>query len=212
MRNLFMIFLFFIASFSTIPAFAESFLGTKYTIIEKSNLGNIKGSIDIRLDKKVTKDFLQKFALELRKNESKKYKSLFITYYLPGMTPGSGAWATSHFTPNLVVEILGATIDEEKSLLNNKNKSTGEIIGEWIDESLGAKYTLLKKNNKIIMTRKFKDGSSSEKEMIQKTHSEKRRFEEKKGNDIGEYYLIENNGSLGAYDNAGLISSMRSTK
>lgn len=135
MRNLFMIFLISIALFSTIPVFAENFLGVNYTIIEKSNLGNIKGSIDIRLEKKVTKDFLQKFALELRKNESKKYERLFITYYLPGMTPGSGAWATSHFNPKLKVEILGTTIEEEKALLNDSKKSSGQIIGEWIERN-----------------------------------------------------------------------------
>jgi hypothetical protein len=60
--------------------------------------------------------------------------------------------------------------------------------------------------------RKFKAGSGSEKEMIQKNHSGKLRFEEKEGNDFGEYYLIERNGNLGAYDSAGLISTMRAIK
>jgi hypothetical protein len=70
----------------------------------------------------------------------------------------------------------------------------------------------MKKNGKIIMVLKFKDGSGSEKEMIQKNQSGRLRFEEKGGNDFGEYYLIERNGDLGAYDSAGLISTMRSIK
>ena len=200
--------------FLAIPAFAGSFQGVKYTVVEKSNLGSIKSSIDIRLEKKVSKDFLQKLALKLRKAEPRKYDRMFITYYLPGMTPGSGAWATSHFNPNLKVKILGTTIEEEKALMSKLKDSSGKIIGEWLDESpyVGAKYTLLKRNGKIIMIRKFKDGSGSEKEMIQKKQSGKLRFEEKGGNDFGEYYLIESNGRLAVYDNAGLINTMRSIK
>jgi len=200
--------------FPAVSAFAKSFHGVSYTIIEKSSMGNIKLSIDIRLEQKVSKDFLQKLALKLRQDEPIKYDRIFICYLLPGMTPGAGAWATSHFNPNLKVEILGTTIEEEKALMSKPKDSSGEIIGEWLDESpyVGAKYTLLRRNGKIIMIRKFKDGSSSEKEMIQKKRSGKLRFEEKGGNNFGEYYLIESNGRLAVYDNAGLINTMRSIK
>ena len=199
--------------FPAIPAFAASFQGVKYTVVEKSNLGSIKSSIDIRLEKKVSKDFLQKLALKLRKAEPRKYDRMFITYYLPGMTPGSGAWATSHFNPNLEVKILGTTIEEEKALMSKPQKSSGKIIGEWLDESsYGAKYTLIKRNGKIIMICKYKDGSGSEEEMIQKKQSGKLRFEEKEGNNFGEYYLIEGNGRLAIYDNSGFGFSMRPIK
>jgi hypothetical protein len=199
--------------FPAIPAFAGSFQGVKYTVVEKSNLGSIKSSIDIRLEKKVSKDFLQKLALKLRKAEPRKYDRMFITYYLPGMTPGSGAWATSHFNPNLEVKILGTTIEEEKALMSKPQKLSDKIIGEWLDESsYGAKYTLIKRNGKIIMICKYKDGSGSEEEMIQKKQSGKLRFEEKEGNDFGEYYLIEGNGRLAIYDNSGFGFSMRPIK
>lgn len=214
MRNIVIICLISLGLFAAIPAIAETFLGVNYTVIEKKNLGNIKGSIDIRLDKKVKKDFLQKLALKLREAEPRKCERLFITYYLPGMTPGSGAWATSHFNPNLEVKIMGTTLEEEKALLNKHKNASGKIIGEWLDESpyIGARYTLIKKNSKIFMIRKFKDGSGSEKEMIQKNQSGRLRFEEKEGNDFGEYYVIERNGNLGAYDSNGLINTMCSIK
>ncbi len=129
------------------------------------------------------------------------------------MTPGSGAWATSHFNPNLEVKILGTTIEEEKALMSKPQKSSDKIIGEWLDESsYGAKYTLIKRNGKIIMICKYKDGSGSEEEMIQKKQSGKLRFEEKEGNDFGEYYLIESNGRLAIYDNSGFGFSMRPIK
>lgn len=200
--------------FPAVSAFAKSFQGVGYTIIDKSSMGSIKSSIDIRLERKVSKDFLKRLALKLRQEQSIKYDRIFITYYLPGMTPGSGAWATSHFNPNLEVNILGTTIEEEKAVMSKPKDSSGEIIGEWLDESpyVGGKYTLLKRNGKVIMIRKFKDGSSSEDEMIQKKQSGTLRFEEKDGSVSGDYYLIERNGNLGVYDNAGLIHTMRPIK
>jgi hypothetical protein len=199
-----------------VPLFvsAEHFQDVNYKIIEKNNLGTVKGNIIIGLEKKVTKEFLLKLALNLKESQPRKYEKLFIEYYLPGMTPGSGAWATSNFNPTLEAKILGTTIEEEKILNAGSKISSDEIIGEWIDESpyVGSKYTLNKKNGKIIMVRKFKDGSSSEKEMIQKNQSGRLRFEEKKGNDHQEYYLIEKNGDLGVYDSAGLISKIGAIK
>jgi hypothetical protein len=200
--------------FAVVSASAETFQGVNYIVIEKTNLGTVKGSIVTRLERKVTKELLHELALDLREAQPRRYNRFFIEYYLPGMTPGSGAWATSHFNPNLEVRILGTTIEEENALKAGPKESSDEIIGEWLDESpyIGAKYTLLKKNGKIIMVRKFKDGSGSEKEMIQNNYSGRLRFEEKDGNDYGEYYIIEKNENLGAYDSAGLISTLQAIK
>jgi hypothetical protein len=70
----------------------------------------------------------------------------------------------------------------------------------------------MKKNDKLTMVRKFIDGSGSEKEMIQVNQSGRTRFEEKGGNRHGEYYLIERDGNLGAYDQQGFIRTMRSIR
>ena len=205
-----------IATFLLFPAvsvYAKSFQGVSYTIIEKSSMGSIKLSIDIMLDKKVSDDFLRKLALKLKQSERRKYDRIFIGYYLPGMTQNAGYWATSHFNPNLEAKILGMTIDEEKALMNKSKKSSDKIIGEWLDDtSAGARYTLLKKNGKTIMILKYKDGSSSENEMVLKKKSGKLIFEEKGGNDFGEYYSIEIDGRLGLYDNEGLFNKVQSIK
>jgi hypothetical protein len=73
--------------FPAVSAFAKSFQGVSYTIIEKSSMGSIKLSIDIRLEQKVSKVFLQKFALKLRQGEPIKYDRihlLFITRHDTG--------------------------------------------------------------------------------------------------------------------------------
>ena len=81
----------------------------QYTIINEEKFLNIKTSLDIRLEFEVNKETITKIANELRKDGRRNYQRVFINYYLPGMEVGKGAWALSHFNPNLEVQILGFT-------------------------------------------------------------------------------------------------------
>jgi hypothetical protein len=193
------------------------FQGIQYTVIEneKQHIGNVsKCIISIRLEKKVTEEFLRNFALKLRENEHGKYDLFFIFYILPDMEFGRGAWATTHFNPNIEVKILGMTIEEENKLLSRKASHSGEIIGEWVDQGiLGGRYTFLKENGKFIMVTDFKDGSKLEKEMlIQRTVSGEIRLDDVKRNDFGEYFVIESDGDLGLYGENGLFRTIHSIK
>ena len=87
-----------------------------YSIIDSTAIAGIKRSLDVRLNKRVTEDTLRAIALKLKSQDSRDYDRTFITYYLPGMTVGAGAWATTHFTPDLEVKILGLSTEEEKKL------------------------------------------------------------------------------------------------
>ena len=108
-------------AFSTF-AIAEDF---SCEVIETNRLATIKCGLTVRLSKKVSRETLRQLAIKLRANECKKYDRVFITYYLPGMTVGAGAWATTHFNPNLDVRILGMTVEEEKNLLKEKKNKSG---------------------------------------------------------------------------------------
>jgi hypothetical protein len=173
-------------------------------------VSNIKCSIDVQLSERVSEDFLRQFALKLKKLEPIEYDRMFISYSLSG----ESGWATSHFNPDLEVKILGTTIEQKSKLKADIDKHEGEIIGKWIDNTYGSgTYVFFKIKNKIIMHWTFKTGEThQEKEMIQKQQSGKIRFEEKGGNDLGEYYLIESNGQLAFYDNLGFGFSMRPIK
>ena len=70
-----------------------------YSIIDSTARAGIKRSLDVRLNKRVAEDTLHAIALKLKSQDSRDYDRTFITYYLPGMTVGAGAWATTHFTP-----------------------------------------------------------------------------------------------------------------
>lgn len=183
----------------------------KYTIIESSTMHRFKRSLTVRLDRKVSKEKLRGIAKELKKRERLKYERTFIVYLLPGMTPGAGAWATTHFNPNLEVRILGLTTEQEKALADEPEKSSRKIVGKWLDEGFGlpSQFTIYRQNGKLYMEQKFTNGSRDNQEMVEKGWSSGRRFEQKQGVQFGEYFVIDRNGNLQIRDETGLINTAR---
>ena len=138
-----------------------------YKVITADRLGTIKCSLTVRLTKKIPEEKLRKLAIELRDKELKKYDRMFITYYLPGMDVGAGAWATTHFNPNLKVNILGLTKEEfqKKSKPSKENTNNSDkIIGVWAD-SLGS-VTIIGKKSGYVIVKKYVDGGGETEKLV----------------------------------------------
>lgn len=83
-----------------------------FTIIQESQLHKIKKSIDIRLQKKISEQELTKIAKYLKASKCRGFERVFMVYYLPDMTPGSGAWATTHYLgESMSVKIMNWMVD-----------------------------------------------------------------------------------------------------
>lgn len=193
---------------STASAIPED---VSYTFIYTSIVPGIKRGLSVRLSRKVSEDVLRLIALELKKQDARQYDRTLIEYLLPGMKVGAGAWATSHFDPDLELWILGLTAEEERSLLNEPEDLSREVIGTWLDESpyMGNRIIIYRKDGKLFLERKFGNGSSYEMELVQKPLTRGKRFEEKEGNKFGEYYLVDHQGNLQMWDQEGLITTLR---
>lgn len=156
-----------------------------------------KCNLDIRLNKKVDETTLTNIANELRASRT-QYNKLWIGYFLPDMTPGKGAWATTHFTPDLKVEIIGSQENQDKVMLDSAN-ADGEIYGRWKDVRPMAEciFVIFKDQSKKTQMKKvLTDGSSYLTEM--KSSNNNTKFVSKE--DVhGEYFVIETNGNLGMY-------------
>lgn len=175
-----------------------------YNILEEtSNKALSKCNLDLQLSRKINKNELTALANKLRSTRD-QYNHLWIFYTLEGMKVGSGAWATTHFTPDLKVEILGATAEEEKELNKlSKNVDGGTTIGQWFEQqATSATYVYYEKNNKFYMKTIFKDKSSMESE-IKKTKVKNGLRLNDIGNTHGEYFLIASNGNLEFYNKEG---------
>lgn len=104
----------------TIPA------DVTYKVIGREIIPGKKRSVDIRINRRVSKKVLHLIALEVKNADSNSYDRTFIGYYLPGMKVNSGYWATTHANPNLEVKILGTTIEEEEVILGQKQEKAAE--------------------------------------------------------------------------------------
>lgn len=200
----------------------------KYSIISKNTLLNEKRSLEIRINKRVSKNVLRAIALKLKAQENRKYKRIFITYHLPNMEVNfyAGCWASTHFNPNLEVKVYGLS-KEDYEKVNAKAKSQENkdevVIGNWIDRvpTLSSRITIYQKGSKIFLRRVFKDGSSTKECVKYKVGnqerikvSDKERLKELKsifGSDFEDteknedFFYIDKNGYLWHGDAEGLF-------
>ncbi len=189
-------------------------LGVKYDIIKETpNTRLSKDTIDIRLSKKIDERVLGKIATALRRDR-KQYDRLWIGYYLPGMVTGKGAWAITHFTPDLEIRILGTTAEEEKRMVGEALNHSRVVEGLWLDDRpyVGATITLYRENTKLFLEMKFKDGSGSTDEMTEGASSNGTKLVEKGGNAHGEYYVLDSKGNLHAGDSSGIFLKYKKIK
>lgn len=187
-------------------------LDVKYSILDSDVLPGIKRTLEIRLNKRVSEETLRALALKLKSGDSRSYERTFIGYYLPDMKVGSGAWATTHFDPELEVRILGLTKEQEKTLTKQPTDPSREVLGRWLDERpfVGNMITIFRQAGNLFMENAFADGSSGKMEILARPSPFGKRFEDKDPNDFGEYFLIDSDGNLQLWDRDGLISTAKS--
>ena len=184
----------------------SSKIKNNYSIIKEDKNEKIKKvNIEIRLKEEISETDLKEIALSL-KEDRKNFKMLWIFYYLPGQKTGNGAWASTHFSPDLEVKILGVTKEASEDI--KKIKVTGEIINSWFDNDAIMPNTtyLVKEDNKLYMKSLYPknsltDASEIIREVIEKKKGKTIRYDYE--NNHGEYFLIEKNGNLGMYDSEG---------
>lgn len=164
-----------------------------------------KCNVVVELKKKMSIDELKEIANSLR-NTRKTYDKLWILFYLTDTSLDEVGWAMANFTPDLKVEIIGATETEEKEQKINAENVDGKIIGKFYYQSIPATYTVYENNGKTFIKTLFSDESSSITELKTKELKNGTRLEDKEGNPHGEYYVLNKNGELELWDKEGLIT------
>ena len=186
---------------------AEDEQGITYSIISENEFQYSKHSINVRLNKKVSEQVLHSIATKLKELENKNYEMTFITYYLPDIKVGAGAWATTHFDPDLEIRILGLTSEEEEKMTQDAMSQPRDVVGIWMDDRpyVGSTITIYRENGKLHLEAKYKDGSGSTDEMSEDQSTTGTKLVEKGGNPHGEYFVLDSKGDLHAGDNEGLF-------
>lgn len=145
----------------------------EYTIEKTTRIPNLKLGLDVRLNHKISEQTLKVLAEKLRVDDGRTYARTFILYYLPGMVIDSGAWASTHFNPDLEVKILGLSLEDENKASKIQAPAGTEIVGEWNDErpGMGSRLSMIKTGKKIQMKTIYKDGSSGVEDLTLKSDS-----------------------------------------
>lgn len=177
-------------------AFASCQQGSKYqyTIVsEEPNSAFKKCNLVIELPEKISKEELTAIATELRESR-KEYDRLWIAYYLPGMKVGAGAWAVTNYTPELEMEFVGSTIDEEKVVRDAAKSVDGKLLGSFLEtQYTSGSYAVYEKDGKTYIKITYKSGEPNVEEMVRSQTKDGIRLDYKNGGSAGEYFILRNN-------------------
>jgi len=175
-----------------------------YSIISDSHMGEIKRSVDVRLEGRVSEATLSKIAQKIKSSDSKSYERTFIVYYLPDGEVGTGGWATSHFNPKLEVKILGSETQITPKVDENEES---DVVGRWGHSTFlgGVAYTIIRSGDDFLLRTTYKDGSTSEESVQARREGKQVIIKSKDPNASGDYWIMDDEKGLLIMDSEGLI-------
>lgn len=188
---------------------AETATAIPYYTIEGTNtLRPYRRTVDVRLSARVSENDLALLAAHIR-DVDPDYERVFISYYLPGMEVGGGAWATTHHNPELEVKILGGSAPEARNTAGRATEE-GVIQGRWRDNRpyVSGEYLLIEDEGELRIEHRFDQGGQLVHRVVESPSPEGRRFDVQAGGD--EFYILTSDGELQLWDSMGKFATFRS--
>lgn len=179
-----------------------------YSIVDEKVTPGIKRVLTVRLEREITEARLTQLAWHLKSLDARQYERTFILYLLPEMLEGKGAWASTHFIPNLEVESYGLSAEQKAALSKlDSREPIDNAVGTWIDDRphMGARITIYRIGGKASLTYRYKDQSFGEFAIKESNHNGAPRFDYDPDRGNGEYFIINSDGDLQEFDAEGLI-------
>ena len=159
-----------------------------------------KLNAEVLLSKKVDEAQLRELGLKI-KDSINGYQKNYFFFYLDGMKIGSGAWATATLSPDEEIRILGATQVEEDSS-KSKLRVDGKLIGKWYDEQRSASgLAFYEKDGKCFLKRVSRGGTPTITRFVRNGNI----FKPKEDAGFGEYFKIQEDGTLAFVNDEGKI-------
>lgn len=171
------------------------------SVTETDTMGTMKRSVVVRLSKPITEGKLEAIARSVHA-EKPNFDRTFIEYLVGDMAYGAGAWATTHFDPDLEVRVLGPTVEQLEA---SKEDTKGEVTGRWIGQ-MGAVLTIMRDTEGVFLVQSYSDGSEGRKKLNKSKTPHGVRYDPVDDTDgAGDHYILLTDGSLESRDNLGLI-------
>ena len=170
--------------------------------------GSGKRSVNVILPGEVSEGELRLIGTSIQAAAPKLART-FIVYHVDGMDQNGAAWATTHFDPDLELEILGLTQGDMGRLSSPSHEVATSVIEAWLDKTpfSGGRIELHLEEEGYLFVQQFADGSSLQKAVTGSQTSSGVRYDLVEENSFGEYFVVNRKGDLEAWDREGLIST-----
>lgn len=171
-----------------------------HIVKDESSVSLEKNQLTVWINQKLTEEQIATLAETIF--NSKPRQRRFYIFYLLSEKPSDFYWATSHFDPELDIQILGSSPQQDKKMSKISNAIIdGTVVGKWKeDKYTSSSYIIYKKNGKIFMKIIFSDGQTSEDELSEKKMSNGIRYNYKYGGYGNEYFILNSNRELEFYN------------
>ena len=172
-----------------------------YRLLEITKDDNAsKLNANVLLSRKVDEAQLKELGMQIRDSIA-GYQRTYLFFYLDGMKVGSGAWATAQYAPDEEIRVLGATQAEEDSS-KSKLRVDGQLIGKWYDEQRSSSgLALYERDGKCFLKRVYKGGTPSTTRFVRTGNT----FKPKEETGLGEYFVLQEDGTLGFVNDEGTV-------
>jgi len=171
-----------------------------FEVLASDRVPPYKASFDVRLEHPLEMPDLTRIAESLKTQSGDNIEKVFISYYLPGMSVGAGAWATSHWDPSLTVRILGLSFSQlSDTAIVEQGDIDGSLIGRWVHHAQGCVVFLVQAQDSVVVVRRFGDKS----ELVEKVQPSGDRYLFPDG----AYLVVDSKGYLDWFDEYGFVGT-----
>ncbi len=173
-------------------------------VSEEISFGSSKRSLNVRISEVLDEATLISIAKRLQ-SKKPNFERTYIEYYLPGMDEDTGAWASTHFDPNLKVRIFGLGVEELDEV--NTVSISSEVVGHWVAQTQRQAISIRRERESLILLRTyFYLEGFEEKDLIRESPDPRgKRYDFIEQNASGDYFVLLKNGQLEARDDLGLV-------
>jgi uncharacterized protein YgiM (DUF1202 family) len=139
----------------------------QYTIESEEKLPPFKAVYVIRIPRAYSESEITSIAKHIRQQMGREFERIFMFYLTPGMIYGNGAYATTHYTPDLKVQVSGLS-EEKLSNLRNNDTYSPLAIGHWSNHHTPSVMSILKTAEGYLMQEIYSDGDRNLQKLLSK--------------------------------------------
>jgi hypothetical protein len=197
--------------------FHKSNVAIPYYSIDKIDLNKSRGfNVSIHIQDKLSDGDLKLVASKVKEDIHAVSDIGKVFFYLPEMTIDNGAWAVVEYNPEIEVRVIGLSIKSE-SEVKKELVRLDDYIGLWVDNFNEGDVVIRIRNDKQLGIVKELISPTDPKpseyavKLIRETRKGKTVYIDTE-NEMQQYYIVESNGDLSAYDKDGFIATYKKLK